>query len=184
MTLDGIFDTNIKNRSRSLRWTVLLLTIVIGVSLIAGIAAALVGGALTDLGLGAGGLFGAPAPLTILIALFLATPAAVVVARQARHSRGWLKAAIAVAGGAWIVAIGYFVIAHAMDPCFNGWLDSTSRIGDQRLCEQFGFELNVDTRFHLLAHAAPATVLLLAYLWAIRRWVTVDEGQEIINESS
>ena len=55
-------------------------------------------------------------------------------------------------------------------PCVNGWWDARSRIGDQLLCERFGSELNWHTRFHLLAHAAPASVLLGAYLWAIRRW--------------
>jgi len=49
-----------------------------------------------------------------------------------------------IAAGAWIVAIGYLVVAHAVDPCVNG--------------------------FHLLAQAAPAAALPVLYLWAIRRW--------------
>lgn len=47
-----------------------------------------------------------------------------------------------IAAGAWIVAIGCFVIGHAVDPCVNGWWDARSRIGDQRLCERFGPDLN------------------------------------------
>ena len=126
---------------------------VIIVSLIGGIAAALVGGSLSDLGSGAGGLFGIPSILTTLIALLMAIPAAVAVSRQALRSPGWLRAAVVTGIGAWVVAIGYFVVAHAVDPCVNGWWDGRSRIGDQPLCERFGSELNWHTRFHLLAHA-------------------------------
>jgi hypothetical protein len=140
------------------------------VSLIGGIAAAVVGGSLTNLGSGAGGLFGIPSILTTLIAMFLAIPAAVGMVRQTRRRPSWLRAATVTAAGAWIVATGYFVVAHAIDPCFNGWWDARSRIGDQPLCERFGPELNVHTRFHLLAHAAPGAILLAIYLWAIRRW--------------
>ncbi len=161
--------------SRGLRWVIRSLTVIIAVSLAGGIAAALAGGPLSDLGSGAGGLFGIPSLLTTLIALFVAIPTATVVARQARHSPGWLRAGVVVAAGAWIVAIGYFVIAHAVDPCVNGWWHARTRIGDQPLCERFGPELNVHTRFHLLAHAAPAAVLLAAYVWSIRRWVTVEQ---------
>jgi hypothetical protein len=140
--------------SRSLRWTVWSLVVVITVSVAAGVAAAIVGGALNELGSGAGGLFGIPSMLTTLIALALATPAAISIARQTPRSPGWLRAAVVISGGAWIVAIGYFVVAHAADPCVNGWWDANSQIGNQPLCERFGTELNWHTRFHLLAHAA------------------------------
>lgn len=159
---------------RSLGWTIRSFVAVIAVSLFGGIAAALVGRSLTDLGSGAGGLFGLPSILTTLIALFLAIPAAITVARRARHSPGWLRAAIIIGIGAWVVAIGYFVVAHAVDPCVNGWWDARTRIGDQPMCERFGPDLNWHTRFHLLAHAAPAAVLLGVYLWAIRRWGQPD----------
>lgn len=155
---------------RSLRWTIRSFVVVIAVSLLGALASALVGGSLTDLGSGAGGLFGIPSILTTLIALFVAIPAAMAVARQTRHSLGWFRSAVVIAIGAWVVAIGYFVVAHEVDPCANGWWDSRTRIGDQPLCERFGPDLNWHTRFHLLAHAAPAAVLLGAYLWAIRRW--------------
>jgi hypothetical protein len=156
--------------SRSLRWTIQSLGIIIAVSVAAGAAATIVGGRLTELGSGAGGLFGIPSMLTTLIALALATPAAISIARQSRKAPGWFRAALVISGGAWIVAIGYFVVAHAADPCVNGWWDADSQIGDQPLCERFGSELNWHTRFHLLAHAAPAAVLLAGYVWAIRRW--------------
>ena len=158
--------------SRSLRWTTRSLTIVIVASLIGGVAAAALGGSFTDLGSGAGGLFGIPSALTTMIALFIALPAAVIAARQAGHAPGWLRHAAVIGAGAWIVAFGYFMVAHAVDPCVNGWWDARSRIGNQPLCERFGSELNWHTRFHLLAHAVPAAVLLAIYLRAIRRWPT------------
>lgn len=156
--------------SRSLRWTTRSLVIVVSVSVAAGAAAAIIGGPLTVLGSGAGGLLGIPAILTTLIALLLAIPAGIGIARRTRGSPGWFRAAIVIGGGAWVVAVGYFVVAHAIDPCVNGWWDGRSRIGGQPLCERFGAELNWHTRFHLLAHAAPAVPLLAGYLWAIGRW--------------
>ncbi len=169
-TTDDTSVTTGRSPSRGVRWTIRSFTVVIAISLVGGIAAAAVGGSLTDLGSGAGGLYAVPALLTTLIALFVAIPAAVAVARQARGSPGWFRTGVMVAAGAWIVAIGYFEVAHAVDPCVNGWWDASSRIGEQPLCERFGTELNWHTRFHLLAHAAPAAVLLAIYLGAVRRW--------------
>ena len=105
----------------------------------------------------------------------IAIPVSVGLARGARGARGsphWLRSAIVFGAGAWVVALGYFMVAHAVDPCVNGWWDADSRIGDQPLCERFGAELNWHTRFHLLAHAAPAASLLAVYIWSIRRWAT------------
>ena len=164
-------NTPSNSETRVLRGTIWSFTVVIIIALFGGIAAAMIGGPFTDLGSGAGGLFGIPSILTTLIALLLAIPAAVLVARQTRGTGGWLRSALVVAGGAWVVAIGYFVVAHAVDPCVNGWWDASSRIGDQPLCERFGPKLNWHTRFHLLAHAAPAAALLAAYAWAVRHWV-------------
>lgn len=146
-----------------------LLGIIIVVSVAGGAAAALVGRGLTDLGSGAGGLFGLPSLLLTVIALVLGLPAAVIAARLVRPADGWIGVAVLVGVGAWVVAIGYFVIAHAVDPCVNGWWDGRSRIGSQPLCERFGSELNWHTRFHLLAHAAPAAALFVIYVWAVGR---------------
>lgn len=169
-------DNHRRDRSRTLGWTTRSLTVVIVVSLVGGVAAAVLGGGLTELGSGAGGLFGLPSILTTLIALFLAVPAAVGMARPSRRAPGWVRAAAVTAAGAWIVAFGYFMVAHAVDPCLNGWWDARSRIGDQPLCERYGLELNWHPRFHLVAHAAPAAVLLAAYLWAVRRWMPAHRG--------
>lgn len=159
-------------RKRRLRWTIRAFVVVIGVSVVGGVAAAAIGGPLTGLGSGAGGLAGIPSLLTTLIALVLAVPAAIGIARRTRGSPGWVRATVVVGLGAWVVAIGYFVVAHAVDPCVNGWWDATSRIGGQPLCERYGAELNWHTRFHLLAHAGPAALLLGAYVLAVGRWGT------------
>ncbi|MFZ9042097.1 MAG: hypothetical protein ACO225_10510 [Ilumatobacteraceae bacterium] len=146
------------------------LAVVVSVSVVMGLAAALVGGPLTGLGSGFGGLYGLPAMIMLLIAVGIAIPAAVVTARRAGRLHRRLGAAAVIAGGAWVVAIGYSSVAHAVDPCLNGWWDAASHIGDQPLCERFGNELNWHSRFHLLAHAVPAAVLLAAYLWSVVRW--------------
>lgn len=168
--------------SRPLRWTIRLLTVVVAFSFVAGLIAAALGDPFTDFGSGAGGLFGFPALLTTFIALFLALPAAVIAARSARDSPRW-RGALVIGCGAWLVAIGYFQVAHTIDPCANGWWGFSSRIGDQQLCEYFGSELNWHTRFHLLAHAGPGLVLLATYLWAIRRWAS-PTAEEFVSERS
>ena len=150
---------------------VLASVVIIGVAVVGGVVAALLGGAFTDLGEGAGGLWGMPSLVTTMVAL-VAIPVAVVAARRATGlPRRWWAFTV-VAGGAWMVAIGYFVIAHAADPCANGWWDGSSRFGDQPLCERFGTDLNWHTRYHLLAHALPAVPLVVLYAWAVRRWAT------------
>ena len=110
-----------------------------------------------------------PALMLALVALVLGLPAAVAVARALRPVDGWIGVAVLIVVGAWVVAIGYVVVAHAVDPCANGWWDGRSRIGSQPLCERFGPELNWHTRFHLLAHAVPAAVLFAVYVWALER---------------
>lgn len=156
--------------SRAVRLTVNAFSVVIGISLLLGLVAAAAGGSLSDLGEGVGGLYGVPSLLTTVIAVFVALPAAVAMGRRAQRAPGWLRHALVVAAGAWIVAIGYVQVAHSIDPCVNGWWDPRSRIGDQALCERFGTELNWHTRFHLLAHAGPAAALLAVYVWSLRHW--------------
>ncbi len=157
---------------RIVRWAIWITAGVVAVSFIAGVAAAAVGGPLTQLGSGAGGLYAVPSLVLDLTAVFIGVPAGVVVARHLRPQSRRLGAALIVGGGLWVVAIGYFMIAHWLDPCVNGWWGPESRVGSQPLCERFGNELNWHTRFHLLAHAIPATLLVAGYIWAVRRWAT------------
>jgi len=153
--------------------TMQIVIAIVAVSTLGGLVAALVGGEATKLGNGFGGLFGVPALLLTFVALTLGTAGALATARRIRPSNGRARAArAALVGlvGLWIVATGYSTVAHAIDPCLNGWWDAGSRVGSQPVCERFGSELNWHTRFHLLAHAIPAALLLAAYVWAMRRW--------------
>jgi len=151
-----------------------LFWVIIAISLIVGLAAAILGGSLSELGSGPGGLFGLPAMLLTLIALFVGVPASVSLARRLPPKSRRVRAAAVVAGGALVVAVGFTVVAHMIDPCVNGWWDGSTRVGSQWLCQRYGSELNWNSRFHLLAHAAPKFGLLAAYVWAINRWATTD----------
>jgi hypothetical protein len=153
------------------------LTVVIVVSVVAGIGAAVLGGTLTDLGSGYGGLWGLPALLLTFVALVLGVVAVIRISRALGPEVRRFRLAVLVFAGVWVVATGYSTVAHLIDPCVNGWWDASSRIGSQPLCERFGSELNWHTRFHLLAHAAPAAILLVSYLWAIRRWGIPDSDE-------
>ncbi len=73
-TTDHTTATASRLGQRSLRWTIRSFTVVIVISLLGGITAALAGGSLTRLGEGAGGLYGFPSLATTLIALFVAIP--------------------------------------------------------------------------------------------------------------
>ncbi|MDX2379541.1 MAG: hypothetical protein QNM02_07265 [Acidimicrobiia bacterium] len=152
------------------------ITLVVVVAVVAGMVAATLGGSLTDLGSGYGGLWGLPALLLTLIALVLGVAAAIKIGLELSPESGRLRIVVLLVAGAWLVAMVYANVAHMVDPCANGWWDASSRVGSQPLCERFGSELNWHTRFHLLAHAGPAAILLVAYLWAIQRWGTTVNG--------
>lgn len=141
-----------------------VVTLTVGASLLLGLAAAILGGPLEQLGAGFGGLGGTPGILLTLCAV-----TGPIVAWRRPAPRPWL------AVGLWplVVFVSYNLIAHWLDPCGFGLLDGASRIGTQPLCESFGRELNVHTRFHLLLHAATAAIAVLAArrLWpAWRAW--------------
>lgn len=154
---------------RSAQLLMVTVSVVIVISVLAGIVAAVLGGSLTNLGSGFGGLWGVPALVLTLTALVLGVAASVRIVRLLGPEAGRWRLAVLVFVGVWVVALGYSVVAHLIDPCLNGWWDGDTRVGTQPLCERFGSELNWHTRFHLAAHAVPAALLLALYLWAIRR---------------
>ena len=165
-----VMGANRSGLPRIVRWMILSLTVVIVISVVAGVAATVVGGSLTRLGDGFGGLYGAPALLLTFIALMVGVPATIIVAKRLGPDERRLRAGVVVFVGVWVVGIGYAQVAHSIDPCANGWWDARSRVGSHPLCERFGSELNWHTRFHLVAHALPAAVLLVGFVWAVRRW--------------
>lgn len=145
---------------------------VVLVSFVLGVVAAVVGRSTTRLGEGAGGLFAFPSLVTTVLAL-ASIPLAILIARRSATRR--IRSTAVLVGGAWIIAVGYIGVAHALDPCTNGWWDASSRIGGQRLCERFGSDLNWHTRFHLIAHAAPAVLMVWLYAIAVRRFVEPED---------
>lgn len=156
--------------TRVLRVMLVVVGLLVVIALVGGVAAALFGGSLSELGEGYGGLWGWPATILPLIALVLGVTAAIKISRDLGPGSGRLRIALLVVVGVWVVAIGYSEVAHIADPCVRGWWDEQSKLGSQPLCERFEAELNWNTRFHLLAHAVPAALLLGLYLWAVHRW--------------
>ncbi len=142
------------------RLVVAVITVVVAASFVLGVVAAAVGGPLEALGNGFGGLQGVPALLLLVAAL-----AGPVVAWRSAQPRPW------PAIGLWplVVLMTFAFVAHGIDPCVIGLLDGASRLGEQPLCERFGSDLNIHTRYHLLLHAAVAAVAV----GAVRRWFPV-----------
>ena len=93
------------------------LIFVIAVSVVAGIAAAAVGGSLSDLGTGYGGLWGMPALSLTLVAVTLGAAAAIKMGRVLRPEEHRLRLALLVFAGVWVVVFGYSEVAHLFDPC-------------------------------------------------------------------
>ena len=120
------------------RWMILSLTVVIVLSVVAGVAATVVGGSLTRFGDGFGGLYGAPALLLTFIALMVGIPATIIVTKRLGPDDRRLRAGVVVLVGVWVIGVGYAQIAHSIDPCANGWWDARSRVGSRSLvaCEE------------------------------------------------
>ncbi len=146
------------SRLARLGWRIILLDAII--SLVLGLLAALVGGSLTALGNGLGGGNGIPDLIfliPVLLGLFLYFRR---VFKREKRKTDWLLAFI----GPLLISIGYILIAHAFDPCNNGLWDLNSQIGDSvRLCERFGSEISIHTRFHYLWHIVATLPLVWLY---------------------
>ncbi|MGH2377143.1 MAG: hypothetical protein ACRDGT_01555 [Candidatus Limnocylindria bacterium] len=149
----------------AIRFTLITATLIVAVSTLLGLAAAILGGALVRLGSGPGGLYGLPL-IGLLVLVIIGVGGAVPVLASAR--RDVVRAAPSVAGPI-LVLVAFLQMAHAMDPCSGGMWDATSRIGDAALCERFSGELNVQTRFHLLLHALAGIPAVALYWLAFRR---------------
>ena len=147
-------------------WMIVVNTVL---SLFLGLIALLFGDPFSVFGSGPGGGNGIP-DLVFLLAALLGLPGLVkaingLVKRKDGNTRWGL-----VFVGPLLISFGYILIAHAVDPCFNGIWDMSSRIGDSiRLCERFGSELNVDTRFHYFWHIFWALPLIWLYGLVLKR---------------
>ena len=155
------------DRSARISYLLIVVTILIGLAL--GLVAAVAGGWWIRLGEGIGGLYGAPG-VTLTIAMLLGLPS-LILGLTAVVRRRWRGAARTLAYfGPLAIALGFIVIPHTLDPCFQGVLGPFSKLGETRLCEQFGLEFNVHTRFHLLWHVAPTVLLVVGYRLALGHW--------------
>lgn len=128
-----------------------------------GLLTALVGGALTPLGDGLGGGYGIP-ELLFLVAILLGLPG-LFRGIGGLFKWDWEQAMwVIVFIGPLIIAVGYILIPHALDPCVNAIWDLTSQIGDSiPLCQRFDNDLNVHTRFHYVWHILPTLPLVWLY---------------------
>lgn len=164
------------DRTAWIGFAIILVTIAIGLAL--GLVAALAGGRLTHLGDGFGGLWGAPA-LTLTIAMVLGLPS-LVLGFLAIARKRWRNAARLLAYfGPLLILFGFVAIPHGLDPCSLGVWGPFSRVGEAMLCERWGLELNVHTRFHLFWHTAPTMILVVLYWLALRRWHPAWEGRHL-----
>lgn len=136
----------------------------IGVMLALGMAAALVGGDLTSLGSGFGGLgFGAVAVLGGLVVVgVLAAGWLLAVSRRP------LEALIVVAGPL-VVLVSYVFLAHSLDPCVRGLWQQGSSTGGVPLCETVGSGIGIHRRFHLLLHSLAGIPGLILFAVGLRR---------------
>lgn len=90
-----------KELPRTVRLLTTTVGVVIAVSFVAGIGAAVLGRSLTDLGKGYGGLWGWPATLLTLLALILGVAATYKIARKLGPEEHRLRTAVLVLVGVW-----------------------------------------------------------------------------------
>jgi hypothetical protein len=142
-------------------------TVVTGFGL--GVLVALSGGPLRFLGDGFGGGWGIPS-LALLLAAVLGLPALLAAIFDLIRGRWAGATRLLLFLGPLLVGFGFDFIAHLVDPCFNGLWTIRSTLGEIPLCERFGLELNIHTRFHLLLHAAGAMPLAGLFWLALQKW--------------
>ena len=144
-------ETRGSTSAARLRWSLVVGLLAANVVMLAmGSFAAAFGGELTSWGNGAGGLDGWADLSQTIFSLVVGVAAGIATFREGRA----IPIAFAVFATGLLIGIGYLIGGHLVDPCDRGWSDARSRVGDQPLCERFGLELNVHTRFHLLLHAS------------------------------
>ena len=136
----------------------------IGVMLALGMAAALVGGDLSSLGSGFGGLgFWSVTVLGGLVVVgALAGSWLLAVSRRPRE-------ALIVIAGPLAVVVSYVFLAHALDPCVLGLWQLDSSTGGAPLCEAVGGGTGIHRRFHLLLHSLAGIPGLILFAVALRR---------------
>lgn len=139
-------------------------TSAIGVMLALGMAAALVGGDLTSLGSGFGGL----GFWSVTVLGGLVVVGALAASWLLAVSRRPLEALIVVAGPLAVV-VSYVYLAHSLDPCVLGLWQQGSSTGGVPLCETVGSGIGIHKRFHLLLHSLAGIPGLILFAVGLRR---------------
>lgn len=162
----NILDAGIDMLARA---GVVIIVFTVGVCVVLGLSAALMGGSLTSLGSGPGGLGGMPMLLFLLAAL-LGLPS-LVRGLFDLYQRRWDRLGRIVAFIAPVfIAIYFFEIPHAIDPCALGIWAPGSSWASIPLCEAWGGGWNIHARFHLFLHAVPTLLPVALYWIALRKW--------------
>lgn len=148
------------------RLSIITITAVLGVAVVVGAAAAVIGGPLGEVGSGASGLWGVPQLTLVGVAVFVALPGAVITLLAPVPHR-FLRSALLLVGPVAIAA-AFFVVPHMLDPCAGGRWTLGSHAGDVPLCEAWGGGINIAERFHLVLHGIVGSVVALPILLALR----------------
>lgn len=139
-----------------------------GVFLVLGILAAALGGWWSQFGSGLGGGWG----LTALIFEFpvLLSIPSFIIGIQGLFTKDAQKMLLLIFFiGPLFISFAFILIAHSIDPCTLSIWTLADRWGTQPLCERFGSDINIHTRFHLIWHVAPIFVLLVPYHFLFRK---------------
>ena len=147
----------------------IIIVLVVFISFALGLLIALLGSFLIKLGDGLGGGWGIPA-LALTLAMFLGVPSLIISVADIFRGRRRQTGRMVAFFGPLIISIGFIAIAHVVDPCFQGIWTLQSYWGSIPLCERFGPEINIHTRFHLLLHSSPTIVLVILYWVILRKW--------------
>jgi hypothetical protein len=155
--------------ARLTHWGGQLIVFDVWISLIFGLIAALFGGRFERFGVGIGGGYGVP-DLIFLVAALFGLPSflhglRLLIGRERGASR-WLLAFL----GPLLISFAYILVPHTLDPCSNGLWTLTDQIGTSvQLCERFGSDIDIHTRFHYLWHILPT----LPFVWIYRKVMPV-----------
>jgi hypothetical protein len=146
--------------------------------LVLGVLAAVLGGGWAQWGAGLGGGWGLPA-LIFELPVLLGIPSLIIGVqgffRKNRRKMVYLIFFFAPL----FISFAFIIVAHALDPCALKIWTLNDHWGTQKLCERFGNDINIHTRFHLLLHVMPIFILLMAYRFLFRkiyRTVQTEQG--------
>ena len=142
------------------------------VSAVLGLVAAAVGGPLSALGAGPGGLWGVPQLLLLAVAGLVGAPVGIAAVLGGIRRGAWRRVAYgsAMLLGPLLLAFGSFAVPHAVDPC-GGTFDLRTRVASVPVCMRYDSTaggISVDDRFHLLLHGAVAGPMAVPVLLHIR----------------